>query len=353
MRCAEPRRSVVVAALAAVLAQGCTGTMSWQTITKGATIPAALLWRSSTEVWAHGGASVMRRVNGSWEAVELCAPYDKSNKYSGGKQAVTIAFEDQAVWSLCGLNLDDGQTLLRHDGQGSAQVLELPPDGQVSLVPTLSGPPVLLGSTSLWTWTGTGWKAAGKNPYGSLPPSAAAVSADEVYVATEGTAGAAPLVWWNGQKWQNILAGTNSHRLELRFGKVWMGLSSLSGGEVTQVEFKAAKVLADQHLVLSALVSEKRALACGDGLTAYYFIGVDDDAPVRVGTSPKENGSSTSDVTVVDIYGNEGTVYGRLSPGKGVGRVWGVDEHSMLIDYFIEGGAFGGSGSDELIEGRL
>lgn len=353
MESTDRRFHVAVLGLVALLAHGCSGTFSWQTITKGASVPTALHWRSPTEVWASGGQGVLRRVNGAWEGVELCAPYDMNPAYTDTKRVVTLAFEGQVVWALCGRDAVGGQVLLRHDGQGTATVIELPVDGVATLVPLVTGPPAILAGTSLWTWTGDRWKAAGRFPASGHLLSAAGVAADEIYVVTDGVGGAAPLTWWNGQKWQPMLAGTNAHGLELRFDKVWMGLSSLSNGEVTPLEFKGAKALADNNLTLTSLLTEKTALATANHLSQYWIIGVDDAAPVKVGQSPKENGQSTPDVTVVDIYGNTGTVFGSYSPGKGIGRAFGIDASSIAIVYFVEGGAYGGGGSEELIEGRL
>ncbi len=331
---------------------GC-GQMSWQTI--AATDAAgALAWRSANEPWGTGGRSVVRRVSGSWEQLEMCAPYAKSNASTDNRN-VAIGFRRQEVWALCGTSEAEGQVLVRHDGSGNAAVIEAPIDGTLSFVRLGNGELAMIGAREMWSWSGTAWVSISVHPLAGKGGilSAAGVSIDEVYLVTDGLQQLPPLIWWNGTRWQNML-GETSHALEVRFGKVWMGLSYLDSGFINPLEFKGKAALIEKQLVMTSLLSEKRALATRFQNTEYWSIGVDDAQPAMMGSAPTvAGGSQAPDVTVYDVYGNAGTIMSRGDNGSGIGNVFGIDDNTVAIVSVIGGGiAGGGKASYSLVEGR-
>lgn len=344
---------LLLAVASGLFLSGC-GPMAWKTVVEKGS-PSTFAWQGDT-LWGFGAETVLRRdPNGTWERIELCAPYDLSTYYSNTKLPVNVAFEGAAVWALCGDNvLYDKQTLLRHDGSGTAAVIELPVDGTLQLVPVLDGPPALVGRRELYLWNGTSWGAQGEHPLAGKttgPGRGAGRSTTEIYVEVPGPT--ASLMWWNGTKWQSML-GESAGAPTLRFGKAWSGLLTLEDGYYNPLAIKGEKALKDQGLTLASLLTADTLLAVRASGTQYFSIGVNDPEPVQLGSAPMGNRSGqTGDATVVDVYGNVGTVLSRGDNGSGIAFVYGVDRNTVLIGSTTGGGiAGGGSAYTTLVQGR-
>ncbi len=98
---------------------------------------------------------------------------------------------------------------------------------------------------------------------------------------TDGLQGQPPLIWWSGTRWQKML-GETSHRVEVRFGKVWTLLSSLESGLVTPLEFKGKQALTAKTVVLTSLFANNLAPATRNQNTEYWTIGTQAAEPEAV-----------------------------------------------------------------------
>lgn len=306
------------------LAAGCSTGLNWKTVVER-DAPTVYAFQGET-VWGFGAGTVLRRdPNGTWERVELCGDYAMSTYYTSTKLAVNLAFEGDAVWALCGDNtIYDRQTLIRHDGAGNAKVIDLPIEGTVSLVPLAQGAPAILGTYELYLWNGSGWDAKGPLLANGQ---AVGVSADEIYVR-----GQQEIVYWNGATWGPVAGSSTQLPLTLRLGKAWSGSNSLEAGVLTPLAFEGLASLEAQNLKFASLLSKDKALVTDPGGTEYYVLGVSEPKPQALGAAPfVANTGKTNDVTVVDVYGNQSTVFGSYGDGTGVFVTLGLDEHTMLL----------------------
>ncbi len=327
------------------LCAGCGGggPVSWRTVLE-TEAPRKFVLRGD-EVWSHGEKKVMRRAaDGTWSKVELC---------SGEKEIITVAFEGEAVWSLCGGTEQEGQVLLRHDGAGTAQEHVLPVDGTFILIPLVEGPPALLGESNLHTFDGQAFVSRGPHLHADaerlLIMSAAGVSKDEIYVDVS-VNNANGAMWWNGTRWNKLL-GDLEYTLELRFGQVWTGTSKLEDGFLVNTEFKSLAEMTKRSLQPISMASPEKALLVGGRGTQFYLVGPDDAEPTLIANAPVEAGEQAGDTVVTDVYGNEYQVMGRGDNGSGVTFVYGANENLLLIGYTEGTGMFAGPGKEQLIEG--
>ena len=335
----------------AVCTSGCE--IAWKTVVeRGA--PSTFAWQGET-LWGFGSDTVLRRdPAGAWERIELCGSFNMSTYYTATKLPVNVAFEGAAVWAMCGDNVQfDQQTLLRHDGNGTANVIELPVDGTLRLIPIQEGAPALIGDRQLYLWNGTGWDAKGEHPLAgksTTPGRGAGLSTSQIYVEVQGPRPS--LIWWNGTKWQSMV-GDSAGAPQLRFGKAWSGLLALEDGYFTPLAIKGEKALKDKGLVLASLLTPTSLLAVRASGTQYFSIGVDDTDAVPMGSAPMGNRSGqTGDTTVVDVYGNVGTVLSRGDNGSGIAFVYGVNAGTVLIGSTTGGGiSGGGAASTMLVQG--
>lgn len=185
-----------------VLSSGCyTSNFEWTKI-KESEAPSHFVWRSSSEVWGDG-ASVVRRKDGTWEALDVCGPYLKSLTYSGNRQSITVGFaSDGSVFALCGADLLDGQDLVHFDAAGNGVPMTLPNDGAVRLV-QLDGDIALVGASRVFKRETTGFSELTTHPFAGSPI-AAGLSLQEIYATGSVVDGPSTARWWNGNVWAEI-----------------------------------------------------------------------------------------------------------------------------------------------------
>ena len=331
--------------LLSLVITGCSGSMGWKTVVEKDS-PATFAWQGTT-LWGSGGATLRRAENGTWERIELCGTEETTPRPS-----VSIAFEGPAVWALC--TQSGIQRLLRHDGSGTATLVELPIDGTLQLLPLLDGAPALLGSRALYQWNGTGWDNKGDHLFANKSAAlgkGAGLSANEIYVEGGSSNLMMTMMWWNGTRWQSML-GASAGAPTLRFGKAWSGLLALESGYFTPLAIKGEKALKDKGLTLASLLTLDTLLAVGGRGTSYYSLGVNDTEPVAMGgLAGGDRSGQAADVTVVDVYGNVGQVLSRGDNGSGVAFVYGLDRNTVLVGNVTGGGLGGASAYTTLMQG--
>lgn len=224
-------RSALVAVL---LLTGCyTGNFSWKKV-KDAPAPGHFTWRNADELWGDG-ASVAKRTDGEWQALDVCGPYLKSHGFAGNRSSVTVGFAaDGSVFALCGANLTDGQDLVRFNAAGDGVPMALPNDGAVALV-QLDGDIAVVGASRVFKRDGDHFTELAAHPFEGAPK-AAGRSLQEIYATGAAHNQETTMQWWNGKAWAEVAipvavdANKPTYRPEFRAGTIGLGPWRVEGG---------------------------------------------------------------------------------------------------------------------------
>lgn len=220
---------------------GCNRNFTWEVVSTAEAVhfrPSYFLERSEGEVWAFG-SGVARRLDGEWSLLDVCGPHRwHASRPTSPRLSTHVAFRGEEVWALCGGDLEEGQTLVIHQG-GEGRVTPMPNDGRITFIRLPDGP-LLMGSTSLWARDGDSWTAVGSHPFGEARYlHGGGTSRDDFYVGLNPDVdGWQKFRHWNGADWSDVPLDeiyVDISSVELRRGVPMLRHYRLEGGALVDV----------------------------------------------------------------------------------------------------------------------